>query len=289
MKYVLITGVSTGIGKGIAKELVKSGYFVFGTVRKKQDAQRLTEEMQSERFLPVLADVTDSKTVEAAFKTVKKKLGGRPLYGLINNAGILTGGPLVALNLDHYRQVMEVNFFGIVKMMQIFIPLMSGYETDGKGGQGKKNKEACRIINISSVLGHYGLPYISTYTASKFAVEGFSDSVRRELEMMNIKLVVLIPGAVKTEIFKKGAKEEDYDYAKGTVFEHHGRNLRKELLKREEQGITCETVGRYSVKILKAKNPRPRYHISGSPFLEWYWPKYLPDRFLDFILRWLLR
>ena len=277
MKYILITGVSTGIGQGILKELVKAGYFVFGTVRNQKDAQRVQAEVNSDLFLPVLADVTDEKSVKAAFKTIQKKIGKDHLFALINNAGILTGGPMVHLNLDQYRQVMEVNFFGTVRMIQTFIPLMPH--------KPKHNEHAARIINISSVLGHYGLPYTSTYTASKFAVEGFSDSVRRELEKLHIKVVVLIPGAVKTLIFRKGAKEDDYDYAKNTVYEHTGKNFRKEMLKLEEHGITTDVVGKKVLQILKSANPKPRYHITGSPMMEWYGPKYLPDRFLDVILK----
>ncbi|MDH4262459.1 MAG: SDR family NAD(P)-dependent oxidoreductase [Spirochaetia bacterium] len=280
MKYILITGVSTGIGQGILIELVKNGYFVFGTVRSKNDAERLKKEVNSDLFFPILTDVTDEKSIQSAFEIIRDKLQNNILFALINNAGILIGGPLVHLNLDHYRQVMEVNFFGTVKMMQTFIPLMSSIH---------KNKAASQIINISSVLGHYGLPYISTYTASKYAIEGFSDSVRREIKKLNINLVLLIPGAVKTLIFKKGANEEDYDYAKNTVFEHSGKNLRKQMLKREELGISSQKIGKKVIQILKNPNPKPRYSITGSPMVEWYWPKYLPDRILDFILNKILK
>lgn len=277
MKYILITGVSTGIGQGILVELIKNGYFVFGTVRNKKDSQRLEKEINSDLFMPILADVTDEKTVKAAFKTIQKKLGKNHLFGLINNAGILNGGPLVHLTLDEYRQIMEVNFFGTVRMMQTFIPLMPHKPENAH--------EAGRIINISSVFGHYGLPYVSTYSASKYAVEGFSCSVRRELEKQHIKVVVLIPGAVKTKIFEKGANDADYDHAQGTVYEHTGKNFRRFLRKREDHGITADRVGQKVLKILKSAHPKPRYHISGSPMIEWYLPKYLPDRLLDFILR----
>jgi hypothetical protein len=285
MKHVLITGVSTGIGQGILIELVKNDFFVFGTVRNKKDAERLEKEIKSDLFMPILADVTDDKTIAAAVKTIKKKLGSERLYALINNAGILTGGPLPLVPLEQYRQVMEVNFFGVVKMMQAFLPLMSKETNKSKDN----NETPGQIINISSVLGHYGLPYVSTYSASKFAVEGFSDSVRRELKKLNIHVVMLIPGTVKTLIFQKGAKEEDYDYAKGTVFEHPGRKLRQFLLKSEEKGISPQAVGKKVVKILNTANPKPRYHITGSPMIEWYWPKYLPDRILDYILERFLK
>ncbi|MDH4200528.1 MAG: SDR family oxidoreductase [Spirochaetia bacterium] len=273
MKHILITGVSTGIGEGILLELIRNGYFVFGTVRNPKDARRLQKEINSDLFFPVIADITQNKTVQAAYKVIQKKLASNPLDAVINNAGILIGGPFLHLDIEQYRQVMEVNFFGMVNIMKTFIPLM--------GNVHKKNP--ARIINISSVLGHYGLPYISTYTASKFAVEGFSDSVRRELEKLNIKIIVLIPGAVKTRIFAKNATD-DYAYAKDSVFEKSGHNMRKQMLRREEQGISAQQVGAQVVRILKSPKPKPRYHITGSPWIEWYWPKYLPDKYLDFIL-----
>ena len=290
MKYILVTGVSTGIGEGVLKELVDQRFFVFGTVRKKEDAERLKKELPEEYFTPLLLDVTHERSIDAAVKIVAKKLGKEPLYGLVNNAGILTGGPVAMLTLDQYREVMEVNFFGIIKMIQAFLPLMSGRKNPYKPGKNSPPyPHNGKIINISSVLGHYGLPYVSTYAASKYALEGFCDSARRELAQMNIQVVALIPGAVKTLIFKKAAKEKDYDYARGTIFEVHGRKLREYLLKLEKNGISPQKVGKKTASILNRKKAKPRYVITGSPMMEWLWPKYLPDRMLDFVLKVLLK
>jgi len=161
-------------------------------------------------------------------------------------------------------------------MMKTFLPLMQGHS------------HARKIINVSSVLGHYGLPYISTYSGSKFAIEGLSDSIRRELYKLNVQVIVLIPGAVKTRIFDKGTTD-DYGFANGTVFEKSGANLRKEMLNREHHGISSHKVGIKVIKILKTRRPKPRYRITGSPIIEWYLPKYLPDWFLDCFLKWRLK
>jgi hypothetical protein len=275
MKYVLITGVSTGIGKGILEVLVKNDFYVFGTVRSSGDAKKVSEEIDNKNFHPLIVDVSHDNTIDSAVKSVKKVIGDQLLYGLINNAGILEGGPFVHLSLDKYRKVMEVNFFGALKMMNSFIPLMASE---------KSKNPMPRIINISSVLGHYGLPYLSTYIASKYAIEGFSDSVRLELEKLRIKLVLLIPGAVKSRIFEKGAKKE-YEEIHDTIFSKPGEKLKQEMLKLEEKGMNASKVGRKILSILNTSNPNPRYRITGNPMVEWFWPKYLPDKLLDYALR----
>lgn len=273
MNYILITGVSAGIGHGILTHLLNHDYTVFGTVRTDKDANRLQHELKNENFIPLIMDVTDEKSIQRAFKTTQKKLGKNRLSALINNAGTLAGGPFIHLPVNKYREVFDVNFFGALTMMKVFIPLLS-----------VDSALPSKIINISSVLGHYGLPYLSTYVASKYAIEGFSDCVRQELEKMNIKLILLIPGAVKTQIFDKGIRE-DHSYVENTIFDKSGKKLKHEMRKLENKGMAPHKVSNKVLTILKSKRPRSRYRITGSPFTEWYLPKYLPDRTLDYILR----
>ncbi|MES0489316.1 MAG: SDR family NAD(P)-dependent oxidoreductase [Leptospirales bacterium] len=280
MKYILLTGVSTGIGNAILVELIKRGYFVFGAVRTKKDANKVETQLNSELFFPIIVDVSDKKTIAASQLVVKKKLGTNKLYALINNAGVVTAGPFMHQTIADYRKVFDVNFFGVLKMMQTYIPLM----------EGKDSKDPSMVLNISSVLGHYGVPYLSTYCASKHALEGFSDSVRRELENVNIRLVLCIPGATKTKIFEKG-DSADYKHVTKTDYIETGVKLKEWMGKIGEKGIDSEKVASKVAYILQKKNPRARYSVMGwqNRMIEWIFPRYLPDWALDLVFRIVLR
>ena len=121
--YVLITGVSTGIGNGIAGALIKRGTHVFGSVRKEEDANRCQEQF-GELFTPLLFDVTDSPAIEAAVVQVKEMLGSSSLTGLVNNAGYAVNMPLKEVPLENVRQQFEVNVLGVLDVIQRFLPML---------------------------------------------------------------------------------------------------------------------------------------------------------------------
>ena len=179
MRSVVVTGTSTGIGRGIAKVLTARGFRVFGGVRKKTDAERLSAELGS-RFVPLLFDVTDEAAVHTAAAEVRAALGGEMLAGLVNNAGIAVAGPLLKLPIDKFRWQIDVNLVGAVIVIQAFAPLL-GIDRQLKGKPG-------RIVNISSVGGRVATPFLAPYHASKFGVEGLSESLRRELLCYEIDL-----------------------------------------------------------------------------------------------------
>ena len=162
-KAVLVTGASSGIGRAVAGELVRRGFTVFGTIRRRDDAPALA----ALGATPVTLDVTDAATIAAARAQLERALAGQPLVGLVNNAGIPAAGPLELLPLDELRRVFEVNVVGVVAVTQAFLPLL-------KVARG-------RIVNISSLAGRAALPFLGPYAASKFALEAISDSLRREL------------------------------------------------------------------------------------------------------------
>jgi len=172
MRSVVITGASTGIGWASAKLLLDRGFRVFGSVRKQADADRLKSEFGAS-FTPLIFDVTDEAAVLAAGREVRAALNGETLAGLVNNAGIAVAGPVLELAADEFRRQMEVNFIGPVIATQAFGPLL-GSDPALKGPKG-------RIVMISSVAGKHGNPLTSAYSASKHAIEGLSDSLRREL------------------------------------------------------------------------------------------------------------
>src|SRR6478735_8740690 len=195
MKSVVVTGASTGIGHATAKLLVDKGFGVFGSVRKQADADRLKSEFGA-NFTPLIFDVTDEKAVLAAAGQVRAALNGEKLAGLVNNAGIAIGGPVLGLPVDEFRRQMDVNVIGPIIAVQAFGPLL-GADPELKGPPG-------RIVMISSVSGKHGNPLTSAYAASKHAIEGLSESLRRELLLFGIDVIIVAPGAVKTPIWSKG-------------------------------------------------------------------------------------
>jgi NAD(P)-dependent dehydrogenase (short-subunit alcohol dehydrogenase family) len=193
-RSVVVTGASTGIGHACVKVLAASGFHVFGGLRKPADADRLSQEFGT-GFTPLLFDVTDEAAVAAAARKVEAALEGGTLFGLVNNAGVAVPGPLLYLKVDDFRHQLEVNLTGQLIVTQAFAPLL-GADRARKGPPG-------RIVMISSVGGKNAMPFVGPYAASKFALEGFSESLRREMIMFGIDVVIVAPGAVATPIWDK--------------------------------------------------------------------------------------
>src|SRR5918996_1272048 len=209
MKSVVVTGVSTGIGWGIVKVLIDKGCRVFGSVRKTQDAERLSKEFGG-NFVPLIFDVTDEAAVQAATRQVREQLNGETLFGLVNNAGIAVPAPLIHQPTDDFRHQLEVNLVSVLLVTKAFVPLL-GTERSLQGKPG-------RIINISSVSGRIGYPFVGAYATSKHGLEGFSESLRRELMLYGIDVIIIGPGSVATPIWDKAEQADisifdDTEYA----------------------------------------------------------------------------
>jgi NAD(P)-dependent dehydrogenase (short-subunit alcohol dehydrogenase family) len=267
---IVITGVSTGIGYGAAKEFVRRGYRVFGSVRKKDDAERLVAEF-GPSFVPLVFDVTDAEAVRAAAEEVGEALGDATLAGLVNNAGTAIGGPLALQSLGAVRTHFEVNVVGLIPVTQAFLPLL---------GMGRPRAEKPgRILNIGSTGGKIAMPFIGAYAGTKHAVEGISDSLRRELLPYGIDVILIEPGAVKTEMWDKGASQAgrytDTDYAESLDnFRRYAESLAK-------SGFPVEEFGRRVVNVFEKRRPKTRYAIVPGKFTHFTIPRLLPDRWLD--------
>jgi len=184
MQSVVIAGASTGIGWATAKLLLDRGLRVFGSVRRQADADRLKATFGT-NFTPLLFDVTDETAILAGAREVRAALGGGTLAGLVNNAGIGITGPVLELSAGEFRRQMEVNLIGPIMATQAFAPLL-GADRSVTGPKG-------RIVMISSVSGKKGFPFISAYTASKHAIEGLSESLRREMMLFGIDVIIVAP------------------------------------------------------------------------------------------------
>src|ERR1700723_1758154 len=273
MRSVVVTGASTGIGWATAKLLLARGFRVFGSVRKAQDAERLRSEFGA-NFTPLLFDVTDEAAVRAAAGEVRAALNGETLAGLVNNAGIAVGGPALELAADEFRRQLEVNVIGPIIATQAFGPLL-GSDPSLKGPRGK-------IVMISSVAGKNGNPLSSAYSASKHAIEGLSESLRREMMLFGIDVIIIAPGGVETPIWRK-ADEVDISAYKNSPYFPALQRVRNFMLHLSEIGLPPEKIATRVADVLTSANPRVRYEITPDPMRHLIMGM-LPKRTVDRII-----
>ena len=274
MKSVVVTGVSTGVGWGITKVLTQKGFRVFGSVRKAEDAERLCAEFGA-NFIPLLFDVTDEPAVQAAALRVREQLNSETLFGLVNNAGVAFPAPLIYQPTDDFRRQLEINLVSVLIVTKAFVPLL-GIDPSLKGQPG-------RIVNISSVGGRSGNPFMGAYAASKHGLEGFSESLRRELMLHGIDVIIVGPGAVATPIWDK-AEQADFSQFTNTEYYEAGMRLMKYMVKGGKKGFPPEKVGEVVLHALTTARPRVRYAMIQVNSLRRFLQLFLPRRMMDRIL-----
>jgi NAD(P)-dependent dehydrogenase (short-subunit alcohol dehydrogenase family) len=270
---VLVTGASTGIGEATVHHLKTLGFDPVGAVRKDEDAERL----EGRGIRTVRIDVTDAGQIAAA----REELGEGALAGLVNNAGIAVAAPLEFLPMDKLRQQLEINLIGQAAVTQAFLPALR------RGGG--------RIVMVSSIGGRVGLPLVSAYNASKFGLEGLSDSLRRELASQGVDVILIEPGGVKTPIWKKGERlaDEMLEEVPPEAERLYGRMieaLRRQTANIEQvRGIEPSEVAEVIGEALTASRPRARYLVGGDAKLRARMAAVLPDRVMDRLIGRALR
>lgn len=270
-KHVVITGVSSGIGRATAEALLKHGYHVFGSVRQLEDGGALQARF-GPMFTPLILDLTDQAAIKAAAHQVGEFVGGQGLFALINNAGIAIGGPLMHQPLDEVRRVLDVNVLGTLAVTQAFLPLL-GAKLLGTFPPG-------RIVNVSSISGRISLPFLGAYGTSKHALEAMSDALRRELMLYGIEVIVIEPSAVRTAIWDK-AEQQDLSKYQQTDYEELLGKFQQRVVARGRASVSSEAVARLIHEVLESKKPRTRYALPDHYFRGWLLPRLLPDRASD--------
>lgn len=270
MKYIVITGVSSGIGRATAAELLRRGYHVFGSVRSQENAGSLQEEF-GPGCTPLLFDVTNHEAISTAVQQVRDMIGGSGLTALINNAGIVIPGPLMYMPAVDFRAQFEVNLFGLLDVTQQFLPLL-GAGQDSPYSPG-------RIINISSISGKIAYPFMGGYAASKHGLEALSDALRRELMLFGVDVILIEPGTTATPIKEK--YQSTIQAYKGTAYGHMVAGLEKELAEREVSGLPVDKVVSAICTAVESAHPKTRYAVPRKKFSSWLIPRWLPDRWLD--------
>ncbi len=248
-QWVLITGASTGIGRACAEHLASEGFGVYACARSKKDLDDLAKIRD---IVPLKLDVTRPGDVKGALDFIRKRNTG--LFGLVNNAGIAVAGPLIDITDDDIRRQFEVNLIGVHRVTRAFLPLLM--ESSG------------RIVMMSSDSGFFATPFAGPYCASKFALEGYSDSLRRELLLCGVKVIIIQPGRIATPIWDK---TEELLNLKGTSpFIEVARKIGVEAVRKgRTTGLPPEAIARVAHTALIRKRPRLRYLVAASTMKYW--------------------
>jgi len=269
-KTILITGCSSGIGYCAAKGLQERGYRVFATARKRSSVEKLlTEGLESFRL-----DLNDSNSIHFAFEEVMRRTGGE-LYALFNNGAYGLPGAVEDLNRDALRAQFETNVFGWQELTNLVIPVMR------RQGYG-------RIIQNSSVLGFVALPFRGAYNASKYAIEGLSDTLRLELKGSNVYVSLIEPGPIASQ-FRTNAVQALQKYI-DIENSFHREKYQGVLSRLNKPGpavpftLPPEAVLKRVIHALEAEKPQARYYVTVPTYLFGILKRILSTRALDFLL-----
>lgn len=255
-KSVIVTGSSSGIGKEISLILARNGYNTFATMRNLDKSSELRSIATNEKISTLQfeqLDVTDEQSVQAAINNIHEKTGKIDI--LINNAGYGLVGAFEDTSISEIRQQYETNFFGLIRTTQAVLPIM-------------RAQKSGLIVNISSGVGRFGIPTLSAYASSKFAVEGLSESMSYELEPFGIRVVLIEPGVIKTNFFNStvfAQKSQDPQ----SHYAEFMKNMRKNFTQMiATNSSTPEEVAKIVLEAITDMNPKIRYLV-GKDIEEW--------------------
>ncbi|HME56070.1 MAG TPA: SDR family oxidoreductase [Candidatus Lokiarchaeia archaeon] len=267
-KWVLVTGASTGIGRAITEYLAKNGFNVYACARNQSDLDDLAG---IANVKSIKVDVTSPDDVKDAIDLVNHE--GTGLFGLVNNAGIAVAGPLVDITDEDFKMQFEVNMFGVHRMTRAFFPLL----LESKG----------RIVMMSSDSGFFATPLTGAYCASKHAIEGYADSLRRELFLVGVKVVIIEPGRIKTPIWEKNTIA--LDKYKDSIFAKVALKLGADEIKKGiAKGLPPVEVAKKVYSALVAKKPHLRYSITDDP-VQFKLTRVLPPSWIDKMVQSVLK
>jgi len=267
----LITGSSSGIGLATSLYLARRGYTVWATMRNLEKASELRKIIESERLPIELAqlDVCDDSSVKEAVAQILQKSGRIDV--LVNNAGYGLRGAIEEVSLDEWKRQFETNFFGVIRVTQAVLPQMRAQRSGA-------------IVNISSVLGRMAIPFSGPYTASKFALEGLTETLRYELAPWNIKVVLIEPGFIATNFqqnaqLAQAAQSQDSPYA---LFKQaSGRRVQRNIYRAAPPERVAETIYR----AIAHPTPKLRYAVGRDARLVLPLRRFLPEGFFERILK----
>jgi hypothetical protein len=261
---VLVTGATSGIGLELAGLLAQEGFRVFAGALPGED----TVELEKTEATIIPLDVTNIGSLAAARQQVEEQLGDTPLWGLVNNAGIVDAGPVELLGVEGTRRLFEVNVLGVLATTQTFLPAI--------------RKARGRVVNMSSISAILPLPFLGPYSASKAAVETLSDSLRREVQPFGVTVVIVQPGTTRTPLWKK-ADQIDLTPFRESPYEAALERVQKRAVKKGGRGMPPAQVAGAIRDALTAEQPPSRVRVQRKrrARLRYALLPLVPDRFVD--------
>ena len=272
-KSILITGCSSGIGYDAAVELQRKNWRVFATCRQQTDCSKLI----NDGFESFSLDLSNESSIIEAVKKLNKKTGG-VLDAVFNNGAFMLPGAVEDLKRDAIREIFEVNVFGQVDLINRCFPLL-------------EKSISPRIVNCSSVLGFASLPYRGAYNATKFALEAFTDAMRRENLTNKIKFILIEPGPISTKIrenaIPKFEKWIDWQHSRQKAFYEKIliKRLYSSTTKKDFFELPPSQVTKKLIHALESSNPRARYFVTTPTYIASIITRLLPTKLQDFLLK----
>ncbi len=265
-KTILVTGAANGIGKSISLYLASKDYFVFATDVDEKGLKSLEE---IENIKTINLNIRKTAEIDRTVDEITNTTEG--LDGLVNCAGIFVGGSMLEVNIEDMRTILEINVLGIIEVTQKFFPLL--------------HKRKGKIINLSSEVGRFSYPFNGPYGISKYAIEAFSDSLRRELMFEKMKVIKIQPGAFNTQ-FMTETESEYSKHMEDSMFKNQLSRIWPVLAKEKKKSSDPMVIAKLVHKILKKKKPRSCYKVKNNRsrvILE-----YLPTPLADFLIKHLI-
>ena len=273
VRAVVITGASSGIGRACAIGLADAGFHVFAGVRKQADGDAL-KELTTGTLTPLLIDVTDAATVNAAADEVAGTVGAHGIAGLVNNAGIGVTWPMEAIPSDVLRKQYDINVFGQVTVIQTFLPLL--------------RLAAGRIVNIGSIGDRLTMPFGAPLTSSKWALASITEGLRLELRPWGIHVILIEPATIHTEAVDKMEGNAEQTLSRFTEIEHERyavayRSMTRRTLARERTGSSPDVVAVTVIHALTTEKPKTRYLVGKHARALALIARLAPDPLFDLI------
>lgn len=280
-KVIFITGASTGIGYHLTEAFLQKGWTVWAGLRRPEVLSSLTDRY-SDQLHTVALDVTISSQISEATHLLTTYLQSHPEAELIliNNAGIGTGGPLECVSLSEWRKVYDVNVFGLVEVSQKMLPLLRQHQGT--------------LINVGSIAGRFATPYLSIYSSTKFAVKGLTDSLRRELQGQNIRIILVEPGPIETPIWNKSLAQEEQitqqiPAATKPIYAKMTAQILKALKKTADDAVPVSEVTNRIISALEGTRSDQNILIGRGIHIQALLIRLLPSRTMDFFVNLGLR
>jgi NAD(P)-dependent dehydrogenase (short-subunit alcohol dehydrogenase family) len=270
MPSVLVTGAARGIGRATALRLAVAGWEVVAGVRRAEDGEALKAEATG-RVAPVFLDVTDADQVAALDEALPAALDA-----VVNNAGIVVGGPIEGVPVDDLRRQLEVNVVGQVAVTQAVLPRL-------RASRG-------RVVFVSSLSGRVATPMTGAYNASKFALEAVADSLRLELRPWGIRVILVEPAQTDTDMWRKADSTLDEEVAALSpvhreLYAKHIEGFRRTIPRSQRMASPVEGVAATIERALTARRPRARYVVGAGPRVQGILAQLTPTPARDALLR----